>query len=111
MKQNSDKIQLEGATVFAGLTFTIVLLVSLVAFNTKKYADDFWKQLGISQKRGEESIKESFLQGHMYNYGARSAKNIAAGDRAAVTKDLLTYTRQFVSTDAFKKEYVKSREG
>jgi hypothetical protein len=110
MKQHSNKVQLEGATIFAALTFTIVLLVSLFSFRTKQYADDFWKQLGISQKNGEESIKGSFLQGYMYNYGARSAKNIAAGDRAAVTKDLLTYTKQFVASEAFKKEYDKSRE-
>lgn len=111
MKQQSNKIQLEGASVFAAVIFSIVLLISLFSFRTKKYADDFWKQLGMSQKSGDESIKESFLQGYMYNYGARAAKNIAAGDRAAVTKDLLAYTKQFVSTDAFKKEYAKSREG
>ncbi len=110
MKKQTNNIQIEGATAFAALTFTIVLLVSLFSFRTKQYADDFWKQLGISQKNGEESIKGSFLQGYLYNYGARSAKNIAAGDRAAVTKDLLTYTKQFVATDAFKKEYDKSRE-
>jgi hypothetical protein len=111
MKKQSNKIQLEGAVIFAALLFFVVLLISLFSFTTKNYAGDLWKQLGISQKSGDESIKESFLQGYMYNYGARSAKNIAAGDRAAVTKDLLSYTKQFVSTDAFRKEYAKSREG
>jgi len=65
--------------------------------------------LGMSRQSGDESIRESFLQGYIYNYGAKSAKNIIAGNRAAVTRDLLTYTKQYISSDAFKKEYEKKR--
>ncbi|MES1214390.1 MAG: hypothetical protein ABUT20_02640 [Bacteroidota bacterium] len=118
MKQYLKKISLPSTNIFAtrllifaSLLFTLILAITLLSFSAKKYTDEFWNQLGISQQMGDESIRESFLQGYLYNYGAKSAKNIAAGNRAAVTKDLLTYTKQYVNSDAFKKEYEKRRLG
>ncbi len=37
-------------------------------------------------------------------------KNIATGNRAAVAKDLLTYTKQYLSGDVFKKTYEQFRQ-
>ena len=97
-------------SVIAAVTSAVVL-VSLLSFSVKKYTNDVWNQLGLSQERGIESIKQSFLQGYLYSYGANAAKNIVAGEKAAVAKDLLTYTRQYINSDEFKKEYEKSRQG
>ncbi|WP_295117100.1 hypothetical protein [uncultured Chitinophaga sp.] len=77
----------------------------LVAFKADKLYADVWAQLGLSQSKATTNIKGSFLSGYLQFYGARNIKNIAAGDRQAVTKDLLVYTKQYVQGDEFRKEY------
>ena len=109
MKKYFRKNYLSSASLAAVLLLSSIIANILLSFSVKKYADEFWDQLGMSRQSGDESIRESFLQGYIYNYGATSAKNIAAGNRAAVTRDLLTYTKQYISSDAFKKEYEKKR--
>ena len=109
MKKYFSKNNLSSAGLAAMLLFSSIVALSLLSFSVKRYTDEFWDQLGLSRQSGEESIRESFLQGYIYHYGARSAKNIAVGNRAAVTRDLLAYTRQYISSDKFKKEYEKKR--
>ena len=109
MKKYFRKNYLSSASLAAVLLLSSIIANILLSFSVKKYANEFWDQLGMSRQSGDESIRESFLQGYIYNYGATSAKNIAAGNRAAVTRDLLTYTKQYISSDAFKKEYEKKR--
>ena len=92
-----------GLVIFSGL--------ALVSFETKKLYGDLWQQLGLEKKSGTEKIKESFLYGYLQYYGARNIKNIVAGDRAATAKSLLEYTRQYVESEAFKKEYDAYRVG
>ena len=43
-------------------------------------------------------------------YGVKNAKNIALGNRAAVAKDLLAYSKNYVQSEAFKKEYAVLKE-
>jgi hypothetical protein len=91
----------------------VVALVGLlsVSFTTsERMADDIWKQLGISKIEGTDNIKGSFLNGYFHYYGARNAKNLAIGNRAGIAKDLLTYTKQYISSPLFKKEYEKLRK-
>lgn len=64
-----------------------------------------WKMLGITKQAGDEKIKNSFINGYLYYYGVKNVKNLALNDRAAIAKDLLTYTKQYVSSAAFIKEY------
>jgi len=109
MKKYFRKNHLSTASLAAVLLLSTIVANILLSFSVKKYADEFWDQLGMSRQSGDECIRESFLQGYIYNYGAKSAKNIIAGNRAAVTRDLLTYTKQYISSDAFKKEYEKKR--
>ena len=92
-------------------TFLMAIL-SLFLFSftvSSKLADDVWQQLGISQMEGTEKIKTSFLNDYFDYYGARNAKNIAAGDRSAVAKNLLSFTKQYVNGASFKSEYEKLR--
>ena len=101
--------------VLAGKRLVLPLLVmagcvSLYAFRVADIYADLWQQLGMSKESGTSSIKESFLGGYLQHYGARNIRNIALGDRVAVTKDLLTFTKQYVESDAFKKEYAATRE-
>ena len=109
MKKYFKKNYLSSACLTIVLLLSSIVAMSLLSFSVKRYTDEFWDQLGMSRQSGDESIRESFLQGYIYNYAAKSAKNIATGNRAAVTRDLLTYTKQYVSSDAFKKEYEKKR--
>ncbi|HEX7847993.1 MAG TPA: hypothetical protein VF476_19475 [Chitinophagaceae bacterium] len=86
----------------------IVAFISLLSFSfttSRSFADDFWKQLGMTRDQGTDGVKQSFLNGYLYYYGAKNAKNIATGNRAAIAKDLLNYTKQYVNSEAFRKEY------
>src|SRR6476660_4928264 len=87
---------------------SISLLLS--SFSAHKMTDDMWKMLGITKQTGDEKIKNSFINGYLYYYGVKNLKNISVNDREALAKDLLTYTKQFVSSAIFTKEYEDMRK-
>lgn len=94
--------------VLAGITgFAII---GLLSFTTRQAYGDFWEQLGVTQQRGSNSIKSSFLNASFYHPNVRIVRSLAAGDRVAVTKDLLAYTKEYVNTPAFAQEYEQSRQ-
>jgi hypothetical protein len=76
----------------------------------KKMADDFLKQLGISKTDANSKITNSLLGGSLDGYGIKNIKNIALGNRTAITKDLLVYTKQYLGSASFIKEYNDLRE-
>lgn len=80
------------------------------SYHTKKMADDLWKMLGLSRQTGTDGIRNSFLNGYLYYYGARNAKNLAVSDRAAVARDLLQYTKEYISGEEFKKQFDEIRK-
>jgi hypothetical protein len=80
------------------------------SFTANRFAEDFLQQLGITKTGADEKITNSILGGYLDQYGLRNAKNIAAGNRSAVAKDLLAYTKQYISSAAFQKEYNQLRE-
>ena len=82
----------------------------LVSFRSNNFYLDFWQQLGITEKDGAIGIRESFMNGYLQYYGARNIKNIATGDRVAVVKDLLNYTKTFVQGNEFKAAYQVTRK-
>jgi hypothetical protein len=94
------------------IIFTVALAGLLsVSFTTSgRMADDMWKQLGMTKVQGTDGIKNSFINGYLDYYGARNARNIATGNRAGIAKDLLTYTKQYINSPLFKKEYEKFRK-
>lgn len=93
------------------LTLVILFVAALLfsSFKTRHAADELWKSLGITEKAGADGIRNSFLNGYLYYYGARNAKNIAVNDRKAVAVDLLNYTKQYISGPVFKKQYEDMR--
>jgi hypothetical protein len=96
---------------FVGLLIIGAFLsISLFSFTLYRYADDIWKQLGISQQNGTENIRKSFTDGYFNYYGARNVKNIVLGNRAAIAKNLLGYTKQYVGSESFKKAYEMNRQ-
>jgi hypothetical protein len=80
-----------------------------VSYKAEKMYADLWQQLGITKNDGTTQIRESFVFGYLQFYGARNIKKIAAGDRVAVAKDLLAFTKQYIQSEAFKKEYASLR--
>lgn len=73
-----------------------------------KIAETIWKQLGITPQTANDKIKNSFLDGYLHLEGVKNLRNI--GDRAAATTELLTYTKQYLSTPYFKAAYAALRK-
>jgi hypothetical protein len=100
--------------IAAAKTFVIVIGVGfcsvvLLALKAKKLADDVWKQLGLTQGETNWNINYSFNYGAFYYQGAKNARNIAAGDRVAVIRDLAAYAKKYAASDEFKKSYAAYR--
>lgn len=110
MKTLSTKRIAITATVY----FTTVLLVFsyllLSSFTTHKMVDDFLKQLGITKITADDKISGSILGGSFDTYGIKNVKNIALGNRKAVAIDLLVYTKKYVSSTDFIKQYTAMKE-
>jgi hypothetical protein len=94
----------------------IVLFIAAIAclllfsFAAKKTADNFLQQLGIAKADADKKIINSIMGGYLDAYGVKNAGNIALGNRAALAKDLLRYTKEQVGSGAFKKEYAALKE-
>ena len=73
-------------------------------------ADYVWQQLGLTLPDGELNIKNSILQGSLYYYGAKNAKNIIEGKRVAVVNELVAYSKKYSSSPEFKASYKNYRE-
>jgi hypothetical protein len=100
-----NQLRLLGLFIVLTITFSV-----MAAFTARDMYSDIWQQLGISKLKGEENIKLSFLNGYFNYYGAEKAKNIVSGNRTEVAKDLMNYAKEYVSSEAFKKQYTKMRE-
>jgi len=107
MNQFSFTNRFRIATIMAAL---ITASFFLFSFTVNRFAEDFLQQLGITKVSANEKITNSILGGYLDQYGLQKAKNIALGNRGAVTKDLLAYTKQYVNSAAFQKEYNLLRE-
>jgi hypothetical protein len=107
MKQFSFTTRLRSSTIIFAL---ITCSFCLFSFTANRFAEDFLQQLGITKVSADEKIANSILGGYLDQYGLRNAKNIAAGNRSAITKDLLAYTKQYINSAAFQKGYNQLRE-
>lgn len=110
MKQIESQIMSLRIKTAAFVLLLSLVLLFLASFRSAKLSDEIWKELGISRQDGNYSISTSFMQGYFYYYGAKNAKNIAVGNRAAVVKELGAYAKEYVNSEAFKKEYMLNRE-
>jgi hypothetical protein len=110
MKQFSTKRLALKATLFFAPLFVLFSFVLFCSFTANKMADDFLKQLGISKTGADEKITGSFLGGGFDAYGIKNAKNIALGNRKAVTLDIIEYAKKHVSSAAFLKQYLAMKE-
>lgn len=95
------------------LSFAAVITAasaSLISFTVRSLSDDFLKQLGLTKPGAEEKIRQGILGGSVDTYGIKGLKNIAVGNRVAVANDVLAYTKKYVSTADFLKNYNEMRD-
>lgn len=97
------KITLASGFIMACMLISMSFLFS--SYQAKKLTDDVWKMLGLSRQSGVDAVKNSFLNGYLYYYGVKNTKNLATNDRAAIAKDLLNYTKEYIGSSEFKKQY------
>jgi hypothetical protein len=111
MKQINLKLTRLKKIKYAVPAGLFVLSFSLFSYvKASRMADDFLKQLGISKAEADLKVYGGFLYGSLDQEGVKNAKNIAMGNRAAVTSSLLTYVKKQVNSAAFIKEYNDMRE-
>lgn len=98
-------------TVLFGLRLTAVALLLtlavalLLAFRTAKTYSDVWQQLGLTERDGAAHVRESFIYGYLQYAGVSKARHIATGDREAIARDLLAFSKTYVQGAEFKKAY------
>ncbi len=110
MQQRILKLLLLQLRITGALLAATLFTALIMSFTAKKILTDVWQQLGISKEKGLRNIEESFMNGYFHYYGAEKAKTILSGNRAAIAKDLMTYTRQQISSETFKKQYELERK-
>lgn len=110
MRQTNSKQRTKNFILFFGPSLFLSLFFLVCSFSAQKMADDFLQQLGITRQGADEKIANSILGGYADTYGVKNAKNIATGNRKAVTLDLLSYIKKYVSSPEFIKQYNELRE-
>jgi hypothetical protein len=96
---------------FTGIT-AAALIMSSFTFTysqTSKTQDEFWKQLGITEKDVKANISSCFF--HPLTPDWRPFQKIAKENRSALVIAAGNYAKQYVSTPAFEKEYKQYRDG
>ena len=97
-------------TLFFFVAGPVAAIISIFMAGFTGKSSTPWTRLGISESKAVENIRQSFLEGYLYSYGASSAKNVALGDRASIAVDVLTYTKSYVNSPAFIKAYEEARK-
>jgi hypothetical protein len=89
----------------------IVIMSSfaIISYQTNKTQDEFRKQLGITEKDVKIYIQQGFFYPSTPNVNIW--KKAVAGSRAALVISAGNYTKQYVTTPAFEKEYKQYRDG
>lgn len=96
--------------------FSLAAIITLfcffsIAIKVRKMADDVWKQLGLPLPEANMNIRNSMVNGTLYYYGAKNARAVAAGNRAAMVNEMFVYARKYTSSAEFKSNYQKYING
>ncbi|HYE56820.1 MAG TPA: hypothetical protein VD996_18365 [Chitinophagaceae bacterium] len=93
------------------ILFALIIAVqSFYSFTVRSLTNDFLKHLGLTKTDADGRITESILHGDINTYGLKKGNAIPQGIRAAVARDILAYTKQYVQSEAFKKRYESLRQ-
>jgi len=109
MKKDLSFLLLLPLKVFTVLALVLAPAFMFLSFKAKNIYADLWQQLGTTKEKGIENMQTSFIYDYFNYYGAEKAKNLALGDRAAVAKDLMQFTKEYINSEAFKTKYADFR--
>jgi F0F1-type ATP synthase membrane subunit b/b' len=109
MQQKILKRILLQLRIIGALLILVLVTALLMSFKVKNSYSDVWQQLGISQEKGMQNIRESFLNGYFRYYGAEKARHMLSNDRVAIAKDLMAYAKQQLNSEDFKNHYEQLR--
>ncbi|MGZ5286875.1 MAG: hypothetical protein ACXWB9_06810, partial [Flavisolibacter sp.] len=110
MKKTSTPLLRRSIQVFTAIILIILFSFFTILSRARQQMNDIWKQLGITIPQANMNIKNSFLYGNFQYYGAKYAKDIAAGDRVAAVNQLVAYAKKHFESTEFKSEYKKYRD-
>ena len=105
MKQSSADNIFSTVTNIILATVLLLSIFLLNSFTVHRIGDDFMKQLGITKTAADQKITNSILGGSLDAYGLKNVRNIVTGNRGEIAKDLLVYTKSYLASPAFVKEY------
>jgi hypothetical protein len=110
MKQYRVKKHTAIVRLCALATVLVVASFFLFSFTVNRYyANEFLKQLGITKATADNKMNSGFLLGSFDEYGLSKAKSIAAGNRAAIVKDVVAYAKKHVTSEMFIRQYNEMR--
>ena len=110
MKQSSADNIFSTVTNILLATVLLLSIFLLNSFTVHRIGDDFMKQLGITKTTADQKITNSVLGGSLDAYGLKNVRNIVTGNRGEIAKDLLVYTKSYLASPAFTKEYQTLKE-
>lgn len=105
IKKQALVFRIIGTGLFLALISTL-----LFSFTLHRMAENFLKQLGLTQAVADEKISSTMLGGSFDTYGVKGFKSIPAASRSSVAKEALSYSKKFVSSPAYLKQYKELRE-
>ena len=108
MKNNTLSAIRKGRVVIIAVLVTGS--IALFSFRMSGIYDHVFTELGLSEQEARYSISTSFLYGYLQHYSAKNIKNIAAGNREAVVKELGAFVKEYVNSEDFKSQYAQLRE-
>lgn len=106
----SNRKKLHLVRILSTGSLVTVLSFLLFSFTVHRMAENFLKQLGLSQAIAEEKISSTMLGGSFDTYGIKSLKAIPAASRSAIAKEAMLYSKKYVSSPAYIKKYKELRE-
>jgi hypothetical protein len=91
---------------------SIISLPLILAFTTVtvyRY-EDLLQQLGLTEAQANERISSGLLSSSLNFYGITHLKNIGLNDKVALINNVFTYSKEYVNSEAFQKEYRALRD-
>lgn len=91
--------------------FAIVAVIVVLSATAIAAAGDVFQQLSVPKGEAGKEVLDAFTYGHVNYHRVRNAfKAAAPAARAAMTEQVLIWTKAYVTSPAFAKEYAAFRE-
>lgn len=109
-RKNTRQNRFLNIKAFIIVTLLSIFSLFIISFKPSvKLLTDVWKQLGLTQQQGAEIVKNAFLYAYIENSSFKNLHNLASGNKAAIARELMMYTKAYLNGVSFKDTYVKER--